>query len=428
MTQMEFAKKGRRTELIRRVAKSEGVPSKFIIDGLKNGTIVIPHNRLRKMKTPCAIGKGLRTKINANIGTSPYFGTVSEELKKLKVCVKHKADTVMDLSTGKNLNKVRKAIIKDSPVPVGTVPLYEVAVKAFKRKIGFEDLSCDDIFEVIESQAKEGVDFFTIHSGVTKNVLKLLKRHGRIAGIVSRGGALIAEWMKKNKKENPLFEHFDRVIAIAKEYDVALSLGDGLRPGSVCDATDKPQLEELKTLGLLAKRAKRKGVQVMIEGPGHVPLNQIQKNMELQKKLCNNAPFYVLGPLVTDVAAGYDHITSVIGATLAGYHGADFLCYVTPSEHLSIPTIEDVKEGVIAYRIAAHSADIAKGLKGAIEWDKQVSKFRTKRDWKRHIGSSLDPERAKAIHSRFRTKTEDVCSMCGEFCPLKISKGYTKWE
>jgi len=423
MTQIEYARKGKATELIKTIAKGEGVSAKFIMDGLVDGTIVIPNNRLRKMKKPCGIGKGLRTKINANIGTSPYFGDAKEELEKLKVCVKFNADTVMDLSTGKNLKGVRKSIIKNSPVPIGTVPLYEIAVQAAERKVKFEDLSLDDIFDVIESQAKEGVDFFTIHSGVTRNVLRLLKKHGRIAGIVSRGGALISEWMKKNKKENPLYEHFDRVIAIAKEYDVSLSLGDGLRPGSVCDATDKPQLEELKILGKLAKIAHKEGVQVMIEGPGHVPLNQIQKNMELQKKLCNNAPFYVLGPLVTDVAAGYDHITSVIGATLAGYHGADFLCYVTPSEHLSIPTIEDVKEGVIAYRIAAHSADVAKGLKGAIEWDRKVSEYRTKRDWKNHINSSLDPEKAESIYKRLKIKTKDVCTMCGEFCPLKISKG-----
>ncbi|NQT95565.1 MAG: phosphomethylpyrimidine synthase ThiC [Candidatus Omnitrophica bacterium] len=422
MRQINDARRGHKAELIKRVAKLEGVSSRFIIDGLKKGTIVIPANRLRNIKTPCAIGKGLRTKINANIGTSPYYGNVSEELKKLDICVKYHADTVMDLSTSNDFKAVLKSIIKKSPMPVGTVPLYEVAVRAKEKNSSFAKTSVDDIFFAIQRQAEEGVDFFTIHAGVTEDVLGLLKKHGRIAGIVSRGGALMAKWMKKNKRENPLYENFDRVLSIAKEYDIALSLGDGLRPGSVCDATDKPQIAELKILGKLARRAKEKGVQVMIEGPGHVPINQIEKNIKLQKKLCNNAPFYVLGPLVTDVAPGYDHITSAIGASLAGYYGADFLCYVTPAEHLSIPTLEDVKEGLIAYRIAAHSADIAKGIKDAKGWDKTVSIFRTSRDWKRHIKASMDPEKAEAIHKRFKTETKDICSMCGEYCPLKISE------
>ena len=422
MTQIESAKKNRITDLVRQTAKRDGVTCKYIIDGLKKGTIVIPANRLRKIKSPCAIGKGLHTKINANIGTSPYLGSIPTELKKLDICVKYYADTVMDLSTGKDLSRVRKAILERSPLPVGTVPLYEAAVNKKEAAKSFFNASTNEIFDVIEKQAREGVDFFTIHAGVTRKVISLLKRYGRVAGIVSRGGALIAEWMKKNKKENPLFENFDRVISIAREYDITLSLGDGLRPGSVCDATDKPQIEELKILGMLAKQARAKGVQVMIEGPGHVPINQIEKNMKLQQKYCDNAPFYVLGPLVTDIAPGYDHITSAIGATLAGLHGADYLCYVTPAEHLSIPTLEDVKDGLIAYRIAAHSADIAKGIKGAIDWDRKVSVFRTKRDWKGHIGSSIDPERAESIHRRFKTESKDVCTMCGEYCPLKISE------
>lgn len=422
MTQIEAAKRNQTTELIRRVAKREATSSAHILRGLKNGSIIIPANRLRSVERPCAIGKGLRIKINANIGTSPYYGTVSEELRKLEMCVRYGADTVMDLSTGGNLTRVRKAIIEDSPVPVGTVPLYEVAVSANKKKKEFSSVSVGDIFAVLEKQAKEGVDFFTIHAGVTRKVLGLLKKYGRVAGIVSRGGALIAEWIRSNRKENPLLSNFSRLLSIARQYDITLSLGDGLRPGSICDATDKPQIEELKILGELAKKAHREGVQAMIEGPGHVPIDQIGENINLQKKLCNNAPFYVLGPLVTDVAPGYDHISSAIGAALAGYHGADFLCYVTPAEHLSIPTLEDVKEGLIAYRIAAHSADVAKGLKGAIEWDRTISKFRRQRDWKAHIGSSIDPARAKEIHKRFRTNSKDICSMCGEYCPLKISE------
>jgi len=422
MRQIEAARKNRITDLIRRTAKGEAASCSHIIEGLKNGTIVIPANRLRKIKKPCAIGKGLRTKINANIGTSPYYGTVSEELKKLDICIRYGADTVMDLSTGNNLRRVRSAIIKNSPVPVGTVPLYDAAVLASKKREDFGKVSEEDFFAVIEKQAKEGVDFFTIHCGVTRKVLGSLKKHKRVAGIVSRGGALMAEWIRKNRKENPFFSQFNRLLSIAREYDITLSLGDGLRPGSVCDATDKPQIEELKVLGQLAKRAHRAGVQVMIEGPGHIPIDQIDKNMSIQKRLCNNAPFYVLGPLVTDIAPGYDHISSAIGAALAGYHGADFLCYVTPAEHLSIPTLEDVKEGLIAYRIAAHSADLAKGLKGAIRWDETISKFRKQRDWERHIGSSIDPVRAEEIHKRFRTDFKDICSMCGEYCPLKISE------
>ncbi len=422
MTQIEFARRGRTTDLVRKLARKEGVPFKFIRDGLKKGTVVIPQNRLRSLKTPCAIGKGLHTKINANIGTSPYRGSIKEELEKLDVCIKYQADTVMDLSTSTDLNDIRKSILKKSSVPVGTVPLYEVAVNMKKKGLSFSGASADDIFNVIRAQAEEGVDFFTIHAGVTRKVLSTLRKNKRVAGIVSRGGALMAEWMTKNNKENPLYEYFERVIKIAKEFDICLSLGDGLRPGSVCDATDKPQVEELRLLGQLAKRAHAQGVQVMIEGPGHVPINQIELNMKLQKRLCNNAPFYVLGPLVTDVAPGYDHISSAIGAAMAGYYGADFLCYVTPAEHLSIPTIEDVKDGLIAYRIAAHSADIAKGIKGAIGWDRTVSVFRRARDWKRHIKASIDPERAEIIHKRFKRDEKDVCTMCGEYCPLKISE------
>ncbi len=422
MTQIEYAKRKKITNLVKQAAKREPVTCNFIVQGLRDGTIVIPANKLRSIKTPCAIGKGLTTKINANIGTSPYRGSVAEELKKLDACIKYHADTVMDLSTGNVSARVRRTILQRSPVPVGTVPLYEIAVKRKQKKSSFYNASADEIFDAIEQQAGEGVDFFTIHAGVTKKVLSLLKKNRRVAGIVSRGGALIAEWTRKNRKENPLFENFDRVISIAKEYDITLSLGDGLRPGSVCDATDKAQIEELKILGMLAKRAHREGVQVMIEGPGHVPINQIEKNMKLQKKLCNNAPFYVLGPLVTDVAAGYDHISSVIGASLAGYHGADFLCYVTPAEHLSIPTAGDVKEGLIAYKIAAHSADIAKGIKGAMDWDRRVSVFRKQRNWKKHIEHLLDPEKAKDIHDRFRAGQEDVCTMCGDYCPLKVSE------
>ena len=409
-------------DLISRVARYEGVSASFILKGLRSGTIAIPANNTKSLKKPCAIGKGLRTKINANIGTSPFNGTVKEELKKLDLCVKYQADTVMDLSTGSNLKQVRAAIIKSSSLPVGTVPIYEAAVWAQKNRMPFWKVTPDLMFDVIEEQAKEGVDFFTIHAGVTKKVLSMLKKHPRVAGIVSRGGALIADWMHKNGCENPFFTDFDRLLSISKKYNITLSLGDGLRPGSVCDATDSAQIGELRILGELAKRSLKAGVQAMIEGPGHVPIDQIEKNMALQKKLCHNVPFYVLGPLVTDVAAGYDHISSAIGAAMAGYYGADFLCYVTPSEHLSIPTIDDVREGLIAYRIAAHSADIAKGIKGAIDWDRKLSGFRRERKWPEQIKLSMDPEKARLLHNRFGAKKDGVCTMCGEYCPLKISE------
>jgi phosphomethylpyrimidine synthase len=391
MTQIESAIRNIKTDLVRRTAGLEGVSAEFVMKGLREGTIVIPANRMRAFKKPCAIGKGLRTKINANIGTSPYYGTPAEELKKLDICIRYKADTVMDLSTGSNLKKVRREIIKNSPLPIGTVPIYEAAVAARLKKKPFYKVSVEDMLSVIEAQAKEGVDFFTIHAGVTRRVLGSLKKSGRVAGIVSRGGALMADWMRRNGRENPLFEEFDRLLSIVKEYDVTLSLGDGLRPGSVCDATDRPQIEELKVLGELARKARRHGVQAMIEGPGHVPINQIETNMILQKRLCDN--------------------------------GADFLCYVTPSEHLSIPTLDDVKEGIMAYRIAAHSADVAKGLRGAIKWDRTISRFRRQRQWSKQIKASMDPEKAASIHKRGRTRTGDVCSMCGEYCPLKITEG-----
>ncbi|MFA5369222.1 MAG: phosphomethylpyrimidine synthase ThiC [Candidatus Omnitrophota bacterium] len=423
MTQIERAKKNQVTRLVRTVAKRESVTGRFIADGLKKGTIVVPCNKTRRLKIPCAIGGGLYTKVNANIGTSPYAGSVKEELKKLEVCVRYHADTVMDLSTSANLRQIRKAILAESPVPVGTVPLYETAVNMKAKGLEFSDAALKDILDVIEAQASDGVDFFTIHAGVTMSVIDILRKDKRVAGIVSRGGALIADWMARNKKENPLYENFNQVIAIAKRFDICLSLGDGLRPGSVCDASDRPQMAELKILGALARKARAEGVQVMIEGPGHVPINQIEYNVKAQKRICGKAPFYVLGPIVTDIAPGYDHISSAIGAAMASYCGADFLCYVTPAEHLSIPTIEDVKEGLIAYKIAAHSADIAKGIKGAMDWDKTISVFRRKRDWKRHINSSIDPEKADRLHKRFYARQGDVCTMCGEYCPLKISEG-----
>lgn len=420
MTQLEYAKNNQLTPLIKRIAAEEGRAADFILNRIKEGRVVILQNRKHNIKKPCAVGEGLRTKVNANIGTSTDKSQLNDELKKIEAAVKYGADTVMDLSVGGDLKKIRKEVLRYSPVPVGTVPVYEIAVNAQKRKGNFLKFSIADILGTLESQAREGVDFFTIHAGVTKRSLDTLKKHKRLMGIVSRGGAILAAWMARYKKENPFYAYFDRILDIAYDYDVTISLGDGLRPGSILDSTDQAQISELKILGGLALRAKRKNVQVIIEGPGHIPLDEIQKNIALEKKICHQAPFYVLGPLVTDIAAGYDHISASIGAAYAASWGADFLCYVTASEHLRHPSIEDVREGVVASRIAAHAADIVKGVKSAREWDRKMSEARRKRDWKKQITLSIDPERAKSYRDSSRPKLSDVCTMCGKYCSIKL--------
>jgi len=420
MTQLEYAVKNIATVLMRKVASSEKLPLELLLRRVKEGKIVIPHNKNHKINSPCAIGLGLRTKVNANIGTSTDKCQISDEIKKLLVATKYGADAIMDLSVGGNLKKIRKEILRRASLPVGTVPIYEIAVNAQKKKGNFLKFTAGDMLDVLKAQAEEGVDFFTIHAGVTKESLSALNKSKRVLGIVSRGGAIIASWMSSRKEENLFFEHFDKILDIAYEHDVVLSLGDGLRPGSVLDATDKAQIAELKILGELACRAKERFVQVMIEGPGHVPLNQIKKNIVLEKQLCHGAPFYVLGPLVTDVAPGYDHITSAIGGALAASYGADFLCYVTPSEHLRHPSIEDVRTGVIASKIAAHAADIAKGVKGAIDWDRKMSEARKKRDWKKQIKLAIDPDKAKKFRISSKPDLSDVCTMCGKYCSIKI--------
>ncbi|MFH0763250.1 MAG: phosphomethylpyrimidine synthase ThiC, partial [Candidatus Omnitrophota bacterium] len=350
---------------------------------------------------------------------------ITEELKKLEAAVKYGSDAVMDLSTGGDLKKIRREILKYSPVPVGTVPIYEIAVDADRENGSFLKFDPSDIFKVLESQAREGVDFFTIHAGVTRKSLQALKQSRRVMGIVSRGGSILAGWMSVHKKENPFFQYFDRVLDIAYAFDVTLSLGDGLRPGSIMDATDGAQIAELKILGELARRAKKRNVQVMIEGPGHLPLDEIKKNIELEKRICDQAPFYVLGPLVTDAAAGYDHISASIGGAMAAAYGADFLCYVTPSEHLRHPTIEDVREGVIAAKISAHAADIAKKLKPALKRDLEISRARRRRDWKRQIKLSLYPEKAKQLRESSMPQVSRVCTMCGKYCSIKLSEATT---
>jgi len=419
-TLMDLAREGADIPIFREVAEYEHQPVDKIIEGVAKGTIVIPVNRVRPRKIrSVGIGEGLSTKVNANIGTSEDVNDIKLELAKLRAAVEAKADTVMDLSTGGDLPKIREAIIAESPIPVGTVPIYETTVQLRTAGIPVIKMTPDDLFRTIEEQARQGVDFMTVHAGVTAKAVELLVKAGRIMNVVSRGGSFLVQWILYNQKENPLYEHFDRLLEIARKYDVTLSLGDGMRPGAIADATDKPQIEELVVLGELVDRARQAGVQAMVEGPGHVPLHQIETNMKIQKSLCKGAPFYVLGPVVTDIAPGYDHITSAIGGAWAAYFGADFLCYVTRTEHLSLPDVDAVREGVIVTRIAAHAADIAKGIPGAMEWDIQMSRARYDLDWRKQIELSIDPTRAQAIRDQSPPSDEDVCTMCGEYCALK---------
>jgi len=398
------------------IAKKENISVDFLKKGIKNGTIVIFNNPLHKNVVPIAVGAGLSTKVNANIGTSQDYPKLSNELKKLEICIEAKSDTVMDLSTGGDIDKIRRKIIKNSPLPVGTVPIYQAVAEAK----GLKNLEPDLLFDTIEKHASDGVDFVTIHSGVNLKIVELLKKKKRLMGIVSRGGSMIYSWMRQTGKENPLFEQFDRLLKILKRYNVALSLGDGLRPGSIFDAGDDAQITELKTLAKLAKIARKNGVQVIIEGPGHVPLNQIESQMKMQKKLCDGAPFYVLGPLPTDIGAGHDHIVCAIGGALAASFGADFLCYVTPSEHLGLPSKEDVREGIIATKIAAHIADIAKGVPSASERDLEMSKARKMLNWGKQLSLALDPVKAIYYHKKLSSQRKKECTMCGDYCAMKI--------
>ena len=384
MTQMKEALRGNITDEIKSVAETEGIDVHKIIKGLANGRIVIPKNINGKSR-PVGIGKCLKTKINANIGSSSELEKVEWEVEKAKVAVKYGADTIMDLSTGPEYERVLKAIMETVNVPIGTVPIYEAGITASNTKGAVVNMDGDDMLRAIENQAKAGVDFVTVHCGITMDLINKVKNSNRIMGIVSRGGSFLAAWILKNQEENPLFKNYDYILEVAEEYDVTLSLGDGLRPGCLHDASDVPQIQELVTLGELVGRARDKGVQVMVEGPGHVPINQIKANIEIQKTICKDAPFYVLGPLVTDLAPGYDHITSAIGGAIAAASGADFLCYVTPAEHLAIPNIDDVKEGVIASKIAAEAGDIAKGVNGAWEREVEMAYARKNFDWEKQF-------------------------------------------
>ena len=420
MSQLSEAKKGKITSEMRKVAKEEGLDPEFIRDGIAKGEVIIPKNTKHNLPQPKAIGKGTKTKVNTNIGTSTDYVDLDYELKKLKIAQEAGTDTVMDLSTGGDLDMIRQTILKFCRLPLGTVPVYQAAVETIAETGALVKMKLDKIFGVIERQAEDGVDFVTVHCGLTRETLERLKGEGRITDIVSRGGAFLTTWMVANDRENPLYEQYDRLLEIAKRYDLTLSLGDSLRPGCLADSTDRAQIQELILLGELAKRAWEAEVQVMIEGPGHIPFSEVKVNVLLEKKLCHNAPFYVLGPVVTDVAPGYDHITSAIGGAYAASSGADFLCYVTPGEHLRLPTLEDVKEGVMATRIAAHVGDIAKGVKGAMEWDNQIATLRKKRDWEKQIKLALDPELARKMRKESKPRVSDVCTMCGEYCALKI--------
>jgi phosphomethylpyrimidine synthase len=416
-TQMHLARDGDLSPEMSRVAEREQLPPQLIRDEVARGRMIIPANVHHSALDPMAIGLKARVKINANIGNSPTTSSLDEEVAKLSLAQRWGADTVMDLSTGKRIDETREAILGAATVPIGTVPIYQ----ALERVKAPEDLSLELLLEVIEHQARQGVDYMTIHAGVRLEHLPLCQH--RVTGIVSRGGGLLARWMVHHERENPLYDGFDEILEICRAHDVSISLGDGLRPGSIADASDAAQFAELDTLGELTQRAWQRDVQVMIEGPGHVPLDQLESNVRRQQEVCDQAPFYTLGPLVTDIAPGYDHITSAIGAAIVGWHGTSMLCYVTPKEHLGLPDAEDVKQGLIAYRIAAHAADLARGSKPAAAWDRELSRARFSFDWRRQFELSLDPETARAMHDQTLAddyfKTAEFCSMCGpKYCPM----------
>lgn len=418
---MKDAKRGKITNEMKKVCEKEGVPIERVLKGVASGRIVIPNNAEREIE-PVGIGEGLRVKVNANVGTSMDFQELEVELEKAKVAVEYGADTLMDLSTGGDIDKIRREILK-IPVPIGTVPIYQAVVETTcKKGKDIVDMDEDGLFNVIEKQAKDGVDFMTVHVGLTKESLEKLQGQGRLTGIVSRGGSFLATWMIHNQEENPLYENYGYLLEMAKEYDITLSLGDALRPGSLKDASDRPQIQELILLSELVDRAWDNDVQCMVEGPGHMPIDQIEANIILQKKLCKGAPFYVLGPLVTDTAPGYDHISGAIGGAIAALSGADFLCYITPAEHLALPDVKDVREGVIASKIAAHAADLARGID--MKRDEEMAKARFDLNWEKQFKLCMDPKKAMEYRRKRLPQNPDVCTMCGDFCALKIMKEY----
>jgi len=418
-TQRIAALEGRITDVMRHVAAYEGVEEQKVMELLASGQVAIPANPGHKALEPRGVGGPFTVKVNANLGTSLACNDPELELKKLDACIQAGADAVMDLSTGGDMDELRREVIRRSTIPVGTVPIYDAAVRAYEAKGDPTLLTGDDMMDAVRRHAEDGVDFVTVHCGVTRSAVETVRKIGRVTRIVSRGGSMLASWMEREGKENPLYERYDELLEILREHDVTISLGDGLRPGSLADATDAAQVQELVVLGELTKRAWDAGVQVIVEGPGHVPLHQIQANVVLQKRLCHGAPFYILGPLVTDIGAGYDHITGAIGGALAGMAGADFLCYVTPAEHLSLPNVDDVRQGVMASRIAAHAVDISRGNKAAWERDLAMSKCRASLDWEGQIANALDPVE---VRERLGEKVQmaEECSMCGKLCAMKV--------
>jgi len=422
--QMTEARRDIATNEMKKVARDEGKSIEQIVKALASGRVVIPRNVKRDNVEVKGIGERLRTKINANVGTSPDYANIEDEVEKAKVAVKYGADTVMDLSVGGDIDEVRRRIIRAVIVPIGTVPIYQAGIEAAGRG-SVVDMSSDDIFDAIRKHAEDGVDFVTVHCGVTKAAVDALRRSGRLMDVVSRGGSFLAAWIIHNEKENPLYSEFDYLLELAREFDLTLSLGDGMRPGCLADASDRAQFQELLTLGELVERAWAKDVQVMVEGPGHLPLDHVEANVKLEKTICKGAPFYVLGPIVTDIAPGYDHIVGAIGGALAAWAGADFLCYVTGSEHVCLPTMEDVREGVIAAKIAAHVADVVKGID--VERDAAMARARRELDWAKQFELAIDPEKARELR-RKRPPLLDpsVCAMCGKFCAIKMVDDYLK--
>ncbi len=421
MTQLESARAGVVTEAMRRVAEAEGVEAETLRERVAAGRAAIPCNVRRKASRVFGVGEGLRTKVNANIGTSKDYADLDREFEKLRASVEAGADSVMDLSTGGDIRRIRQALMEKCEVMVGTVPIYEAAVRAAEARGSTRAMTAESILETVRQHCEDGVDFITVHCGVTREALRDARTTRRVFGIASRGGTILADWITHHKQENPLFERFDELCDMCREFDVTLSLGDGLRPGAIADAFDAPQVHELMIIGELCERAWAAGVQVIVEGPGHVPLDQVEAQVKLQKSLCRGAPFYVLGPLVTDVAPGYDHIAGAIGGAVAGMAGADFLCYVTPSEHLGLPNPEQVREGVMAARVAAHAADVAKGVAGAKEWDERISRLRREQDWQGQLAACMDPVKAAQLRHAARPHDDKVCSMCGDFCVFKVT-------
>jgi len=419
-TQVEAARAGEVTREMAEVARQEGLDPEVIAAGVASGRIVIPANPAHCGLDPRGIGERLRIKVNANLGTSSRQPELEIEMAKLRAAIAAGADTVMDLSTGGDPDAVRRAMLAGCRLPVGTVPVYQAAIEAIADRGGIRAMTPEDLFAVIERHAAEGVDFLTLHCGVTRAIVSYIEQSGRLTGMVSRGGAFLSCWIRATDRENPLYEQFDRVLDIARRHDATLSLGDGLRPGCLADATDRAQVEELVVLGELVERAREAGVQAMVEGPGHVPLDQVAANVILEKQICKGAPFYVLGPLVTDIAPGYDHITSAIGGALAGMAGADFICYVTPSEHLALPGPEDVHDGVIAARIAAHAADIIRLGLPARAWDDEMARARRALDWQRQFELAIDPARARELFERASGTPSGPCTMCGDYCVFKL--------